>query len=152
MYYGFRLAQYHNFLQISHLLKQNRLQKELKLLVISREQLPLIHWNGNKKEFELQGKHYDVAKTRLFKGDLYAYCFPDEKENQLVVFYNQKKSGNQPLNNIVSKILLITCIVPQLKDGIFPVVTDYDFNYYYYFSVSSFSDIHSPPPKQNQLT
>lgn len=152
MYFGFRIAQYINYMHVRNLLRNNMLQNELTVLMVNKKDLDSVHWKSYQKEFEYHGQYYDVARTAVKKGISYFYCFPDNKENRLIANYNQKKSGNLPISKMLSKIFLTNFILPHEGAGVLPVVHFYAYNSYRVHFISSFADIHSPPPKQFRLT
>jgi len=85
-----------------------------------------IIWQEEGKEFLLQGKMYDVAKTKIVDGKTYHYCVSDIKEDQVLQNRsNAVRSGleQNPGNNFnhnTVKFLMNECTVACRDNALAP--------------------------------
>ena len=70
----------------------------------------------DEKEFELQGKMYDVVSKEIVNGKQIVYCIDDEKETELIAKYNasqKKNNSDKKSNNVNFDTSIIYCEVLQ---------------------------------------
>jgi len=118
-------------------------------VIIAEEVADKIEWEEKNKEFSLEGILYDVARIEKKAGKTFLYCINDKKEKQLldnlVKAVNKNHDNKQGRNNIKSILLDLVCVSEEEEPVSFSDPSTYSF-----FSVtlvSSFEEIHSPPPK-----
>ncbi len=108
-----------------------------------------IVWEEENKEFSIEGVLYDVARIKKIDGKTFLYCINDKKEKQLLdslaKAVNANHSNKQEKNRIKSFLVDLVCLNDLEEPGSFSVLSAYSsFNV---SIVSSFEEIHSPPPK-----
>jgi len=108
-----------------------------------------IVWEERDKEFSVDGVLYDVARIKKSEGKTFLYCINDKKEKQLLDSLSKAVNANhgnkQEKNRIKSLLVDIVCLNDQEELGSLSVPSAYSsFNV---TLVSSFEEIHSPPPK-----
>ena len=118
-------------------------------VIIAEEVADKIVWEEKNKEFSLEGILYDVARIEKNAGKTFLYCINDKKEKQLldnlVKAVNKNHDNKQGRNNIKSILLDLVCMSEEEEPVPFSVPLAYSsFNV---TLVSSFEEIHSPPPK-----
>ena len=118
-------------------------------VIIAEEVADKIEWEEKNKEFSLEGILYDVARIEKKEGKTFLYCINDKKEKQLldnlVKAVNKNHDNKQGRNNIKSILLDLVCMSEEEEPVSFSVPLAYSsFNV---TLVSSFEEIHSPPPK-----
>lgn len=118
-------------------------------VIIAEEVADKIVWEEKNKEFSLEGILYDVARIEKKAGKTFLYCINDKKEKQLldnlVKAVNKNHDNKQGRNNIKSILLDLVCMSEEEEPVSFSVPLAYSsFNV---TLVSSFEEIHSPPPK-----
>jgi len=118
-------------------------------VIIAEQVADKIVWEEKNKEFSLDGVLYDVARIEKKEGKTFLYCINDKKEKQLldnlVKAVNKNHGNKQGRNNIKSLLLDLICMNVEEEIISFPVPSAYSsFNV---SLVSSFEEIHSPPPK-----
>jgi hypothetical protein len=123
---------------------------EASLEVIIAEQVAdKIEWEEKNKEFSLDGILYDVARIEKKDGKTFLYCINDKKEKQLldnlVKAVNKNHDNKQGRNNIKSLLLDLVCMSDTEEPGTFSAPSVY--LCFKVTLVSSFEEIHSPPPK-----
>lgn len=110
-----------------------------------------IKWETEGKEFEKDGKLYDVVSLKHKKDGVVVECTSDAKEDTIVDTYqNQLKEKSKSNNhkNSIKKIVDLTCY----EDATFfpnnPIIfSKTTFNEVHSFIVTASLDIKSPPPK-----
>ena len=87
-----------------------------------------IIWEEEGKEFLLNGKMYDVAKTKIIGGKTYLYCVSDNKEDQVLQDRSnavrsglEQNSGNN-LNSHTVKFTMSECTLPKRDDVLLSTV------------------------------
>ena len=118
-------------------------------VIIAEQVADKIEWEENNKEFSLEGVLYDVARIEKKEGKTFLYCINDKKEKQLldnlVKAVNKNHGNKQGRNNIKSLLLDQVCMSVEEEIRSFSAPSAYSsFNV---SLVSSFEEIHSPPPK-----
>jgi len=123
---------------------------ESSLEVIIAEQVAgKIVWEEKHKEFSLDGILYDVARVEKKEGKTILYCINDKKEKQLldnlVKAVNKNHNNKQGRNNIKSLLLDLVCM--SVEEEIRSLSVPSTYSSFNVSLVSSFGEIHSPPPK-----
>ena len=118
-------------------------------VIIAEEVADKIEWEEKNKEFSLDGILYDVARIEKKEGKTFLYCINDKKEKQLldniVKAINKNHDNKQGRNNIKSILLDLVCMSEEEEPVPFSDPSTY--SYFNVILVSSFEEIHSPPPK-----
>ena len=118
-------------------------------VIIAEHVADKIVWEEKNKEFSLDGILYDVARIEKKEGKTFLYCINDKKEKQLldnlVKAVNKNHDNKQGRNNIKSLVLDLVCMSDDEQIRSFFVPSAYSF--FNVSLVSSFEEIHSPPPK-----
>ena len=118
-------------------------------VIIAEHVANKIVWEEKNKEFSLDGVLYDVARIEKKDGKTFLYCINDKKEKQLldnlVRAVNKNHDNKQGRNNIQSLLVDLVCMSHEEEPRSFSISSAYSsFNV---SLVSSFEEIHSPPPK-----
>jgi hypothetical protein len=118
-------------------------------VIIAEQVADKIVWEEKNREFSLDGILYDVARIEKKEGKTFLYCINDKKEKQLldnlVKAVNKNHGNKQGRNNIKSLLLDLVCMGVEEEIRSFSAPSAYSsFNV---SLVSSFEEIHSPPPK-----
>lgn len=110
-----------------------------------------IEWETKGKEFEKDGKMYDVVSLKNTKNGIVIICKSDTKEDSIIeTYHNQLKEKSKQNNhkNSIKKIIDLTC---YNDEGFFannPIAcSNMTFNEVQSFIYSVSLDIKSPPPK-----
>lgn len=118
-------------------------------VIIAEEIADKIEWEEENKEFSLEGTMYDVARIEKKDGKTFLYCINDKKEKQLldniVKAVNKNHDNKQGRNNIKSILLDLVCMSEEEEITSFSVPLAY--SSLNVTLVSSFEEIHSPPPR-----
>jgi hypothetical protein len=111
----------------------------------------MIHWESEGKEFEKDGKMYDVVSLKNTKDGIVIICKSDTKEDSIIDTYHnhlKEKSKQNNHKNSIKKIIDLTC---YNDEGFFAnnpsACSNMTFNEVQNFIYSISLDIKSPPPK-----
>ncbi|MBI1769676.1 MAG: hypothetical protein HYR67_15015 [Bacteroidetes bacterium] len=69
----------------------------LEKLFFSKEDFLKIDWKEKEREFELNGKLYDVSKIGKTKDGFEIYCLNDSEEEGIIYLFNEWKKSNGPI-------------------------------------------------------
>lgn len=142
--------------QMEHTLSKSLPDEQLTLLTFSNTQLNELHWTRHRKEFEYQGRRYDVARMETSKEETKFYCIEDSKETLLFANLDllvrkemSNKSGEtsrigRDLLSLFSSLLYTPIPHFRIYNALFTLGLQPD--YLPYIS-KGYSDIFSPPPE-----
>ncbi len=120
-------------------------ERTLTQIELTPSTLASMHWEKANKEFILDGKMYDVVKTKTIKGKKILYCINDKKEQQLLGNFFQK---NQQKKNRILLQKANTLLYHSQETSPFhfgsPTICLFESNHAFYQSL--ILEIPSPPP------
>jgi hypothetical protein len=67
-------------------------------LFFSKKEFSKIHWEEKFREFELNGKLFDVFKIEKTKVGFEIYCVNDSEEENIVTIFKEWKNSNLPVS------------------------------------------------------
>ncbi len=146
-YFYFSVAQQHfHKIGFRKNILQNIQKKEL-IAVDVADYAGKILWEEKDKEFQLQGKMYDVVKTDTVCGKIIFYCVDDETEAKLVEKYtNTTNQNHSKKNNGPEKINTLFCENFAVVQSCFSFVKITGIFYTSRIKQHS-QNVASPPPK-----
>ncbi len=118
-------------------------KEELKILTFDSKELAKINWVEVNKEFEFEGKMYDVAKIEKKGSGVLIYCDNDTLED---LFINWLKTGGKSISKIIMQvhffepIAYFECTLSEWK-------CERPNNFYSDHYLSVISELITPPPR-----
>lgn len=122
--------------------------EELEIISVNNQK---IYWEEEGKEFFLNGKMYDVVKTKTVNGMVMLYCINDKKEKAYIDNYNSitknnSSSDKKGKNFFDNSLILFVDNSEKNIDINFEIAANKFFAFDSFLS-ENVSDKVSPPPK-----
>ena len=144
--------------------QQNKIKEEVKQKIFSNLSNDLffivdansknIVWEELEKEFSIDGKMYDVVKTKIINNKKYFYCLNDTKEDNLLSEYakqiNSQTENSQHKKNGKLNLKFQTIAFENITEFIaatYLINIKNEFLYFEQSAISTSLSLVSPPPK-----
>ena len=73
-------------------------------LFFPKKEFEKIEWEEKFKEFEFDGKLFDVSKIERTKDGFEVYCVNDSEEESIIALFKEWKKSNLPVSKIKTQI------------------------------------------------